>query len=1011
MSVQVIDNFSYKGKKGNFERDNFDTLQAMRSYPEDGIDDGHVCFCNEDGNHYKFNHLNSVDGATGRWRLHNKSVNTLTETGEGKVLDARQGKILKDLIDAKVIEAGGVSFDTVPTKGSTNPVTSNGIKEAMDEQAESINSNTGVDDYPVFSTAEDYKSGDAVNYQGKLYQFTNDHAAGAWTGTDASEYSLKKASDYKLIRLELFGVGFPNAKVGQCYYNTDTKKIRKFLGTGGLWETIIPLNNALYICNDIIYYWNGEDLVRAFEEYATNRIGNLQFTSNTIPDIAKNGIHEFLFYASKEIKTSYTNFRLNSIGWYEETKRVIAQIIATKIQDSTTGHFAGVMITNVENVSDLPSGLCEYNYFTEDYGLHIIIDFDYIKEQTTKCNGIVNPLTLESDNPYVAIAQNTANIAQSTAVIFEDINVDNTDLAVGYFYSTQNQSVGDIHTDTPNQFIENPTSWGCIKLSVAKGSIVVIKAKGGTNGRAYALTDKNRKILVLADANVDTMDSPVTLTVEEDGYLYVNQNNTTLKSFGVRIRKDKITPVIDIVINKKSYDNSALEVGYYYNNGSLSIGEIHPDTPIQFNFGSETSWGCIKLAVYKGSKIILSVKGGTNGRAYALTDKSRKLLALADVGLDTTSSPIILTVEEDGFLYVNQNGTTLEGFGVSIESTIENQVESLSDQVESLSDQVESLSDQVTDLEENPVPSTVAPHMYNPPLNLQKEQLRVLDIGNSYTVDATHYLPDIVTASEIDVSDICLYTATRGGASFKNWFDIYHDKDTVSYGVSKLFGGLEANITGIAAIGNGERFRNTLINNEWDIIIIHQVSDYAPYFDRWEEDSNAGYLSKFIRLLRKHQPKAVIGFLLVHSYWSGYGGNTEKSSLERWKLIAKSAKKLRANYGIDFIIPYGTAIQNLRASSLNNEYDLTADGTHCANGIADYTAACTYFQSLFSPRYGVSVLGNTARISVEQTETYPSSDISVTDENAPICQKAAFLAAYNWYECINPDDIGDEELI
>lgn len=187
MSVQVIDNFSYKGKKGNFERDNFDTLQAMRSYPEDGIDEGHVCFCNEDGNHYKFNRLNRVDGTTGRWRLHNKSVNTLTETGEGKVLDARQGKILKDLIDAKVIEAGGVSFDIVPTKGSTNPVTSNGIREAMDEQAESINSNMGVDEYPVFSTAEDYKSGDTVNYQGKLYQFTSDHNKGAWTGTDVEE--------------------------------------------------------------------------------------------------------------------------------------------------------------------------------------------------------------------------------------------------------------------------------------------------------------------------------------------------------------------------------------------------------------------------------------------------------------------------------------------------------------------------------------------------------------------------------------------------------------------------------------------------------------------------------------------------------------------------------------------------------------------------------------------------------------------------------------------------------
>lgn len=41
---------------------------------------------------------------------------------------------LKDLIDAKVIEAGGVSFDINPTENSTNPVTSGGIYTAFGEK-------------------------------------------------------------------------------------------------------------------------------------------------------------------------------------------------------------------------------------------------------------------------------------------------------------------------------------------------------------------------------------------------------------------------------------------------------------------------------------------------------------------------------------------------------------------------------------------------------------------------------------------------------------------------------------------------------------------------------------------------------------------------------------------------------------------------------------------------------------------------------------------------------------
>lgn len=303
MSVQVIDNFSYKGKKGNFERDNFDTLQAMRSYPEDGIDDGHVCFCNEDGNHYKFNHLNSVDGATGRWRLHNKSVNTLTETGEGKVLDARQGKILKDLIDAKVIEAGGVSFDTVPTKGSTNPVTSNGIKEAMDEQAESINSNTGVDDYPVFSASEAYSKGKVVNYNGKLYKFTADHAAGAWTGTDVEPYNLKKDIE------ERYGTYTDNPEFIRAYTDAEGKFLWGIRIDGSIeWAKGVPtpIQNALKELADKIKDLGG-DKIEEVETALNEKIEALQDAIDVINASLKTLTDTFSFQDSPEFVNVVTD--------------------------------------------------------------------------------------------------------------------------------------------------------------------------------------------------------------------------------------------------------------------------------------------------------------------------------------------------------------------------------------------------------------------------------------------------------------------------------------------------------------------------------------------------------------------------------------------------------------------------------------------------------------------------------------------------------------------------------
>lgn len=59
------------------------------------------------------------------------------------------------------------------------------VKDALD--------NTGVGDYPTFSESTAYSAGDVVNYQGRLYKFTADHAAGAWTGTDAEETDTVKA--------------------------------------------------------------------------------------------------------------------------------------------------------------------------------------------------------------------------------------------------------------------------------------------------------------------------------------------------------------------------------------------------------------------------------------------------------------------------------------------------------------------------------------------------------------------------------------------------------------------------------------------------------------------------------------------------------------------------------------------------------------------------------------------------------------------------------------------------
>ena len=69
---------------------------------------------------------------------------------------------------------------------------------------DTIQGNTGVNEYPAFSSSAQYAAGSVVRYNNKLYRFTALHPAGAWVGTDAIETSIKAETDVKLTELESF---------------------------------------------------------------------------------------------------------------------------------------------------------------------------------------------------------------------------------------------------------------------------------------------------------------------------------------------------------------------------------------------------------------------------------------------------------------------------------------------------------------------------------------------------------------------------------------------------------------------------------------------------------------------------------------------------------------------------------------------------------------------------------------------------------------------------------------
>lgn len=290
---------------------------------------------------------------------------------------------------------------------------------------------------------------------------------------------------------------------------------------------------------------------------------------------------------------------------------------------------------------------------------------------------------------------------------------------------------------------------------------------------------------------------------------------------------------------------------------------------------------------------------------------------------------------------------------------------------------------------------------------LQRDTLRILDIGNSYSVDCTNMLEGIVKKSGMNTSSLCYYMLYRPAASFKTWMDCVYGNDNEKYECTKVVGDLQLPVP----TGQFEKYDsepvNEILEQQWDLIILHQVSQHSTSYASWNKASNSGYLFPLLMLLMEKQPEAAFAFYLIHSYDGSYSGNTEKSSYLRWRKITTAIDELRNDYHcFQLIIPYGTAIQSIRETTYNGKGDLTRDGTHLGYGLARYTAACTLYQALFYPRSHISVVGNKYRYQCGEYELQATKNkescVDVDDASAFVAQIAAQKACQDYSTVFNP---------
>jgi hypothetical protein len=269
-------------------------------------------------------------------------------------------------------------------------------------------------------------------------------------------------------------------------------------------------------------------------------------------------------------------------------------------------------------------------------------------------------------------------------------------------------------------------------------------------------------------------------------------------------------------------------------------------------------------------------------------------------------------------------------------------------------------------------------------LPVGKGALKVLIIGNSFSDDPMAYFDGLIRASGIDRDSLCVYSASKAGASLQYWAKTCAGGDTVT--ITRRSGSLEMPVT--------QAPLKELMAQDWDVVTVQQVSTLA----KQPKKLSLG-LPYLVNQIRKHclNDDVVIAWHQIWSYWSEEG--QLETSISDWEAIS-DVVKLTYDYGIDMIIPTGTALQNARCSTLNTEHGLTRDGKHLGYGIGRYVAACTWFEALIAPVYGVSVVGNPyIHVVTETEESYSTYETaSVTDDNRIQCQQCSAAAVDSPFE-------------
>lgn len=206
--------------------------------------------------------------------------------------------------------------------------------------------------------------------------------------------------------------------------------------------------------------------------------------------------------------------------------------------------------------------------------------------------------------------------------------------------------------------------------------------------------------------------------------------------------------------------------------------------------------------------------------------------------------------------------------------------------------------------------------------------MNLLSIGNSFSQDAQRYLHRIARADGVDLQTCNLYI---GGCPLSaHYRNMLSEQRTYT---------LEVN-------GNNTGFpislKEALLNRNWDVITVQQVSHQAPYYETYQP-----YLEKLVEYVRALVPKAKV---VVHQTWA-YEQNCNRLCRE----LGYTDRKAMTS---DIVRANAAAVRDIHADGLlpsGELFDAMVDGGvekihrdtfHASLGLGRYALGLLWYRFL-----------------------------------------------------------------